>query len=200
MNGRFHKQHDRISWMNQELRDLKMLYPSAIWATLKQKFPKRTRSSLRTKASHMGIRRPRYLHFAGLPKLARMGLADRAYLAGLVDGEGCITLRCDRVTYTPVLFVANTNVSVIKWAKRTTNIGYVRQHPRKGNRKQLWIWAVYRTGDVLALLRQLKPFLKVKERHVALLLKRRPPFSKTHAERIHSLNHRGRSPSPSVSS
>ncbi len=50
-------------------------------------------------------------------------IAVNAYAAGILDGEGCISIRHDKRddrpehTYTPRITIVNTNKQVINWYK-----------------------------------------------------------------------------------
>jgi hypothetical protein len=89
-------------------------------------------------------------------KMDRSDLAVLGYVAGLIDGEGCITLdnNCWRVQ------IAMTDQPVIEWLGNFG--GTVRERKVKGNRKRCWRWLVMRQSEVLDLLSAVLPFMRVK--------------------------------------
>lgn len=85
------------------------------------------------------------------------GFSEPAYVAGLIDGEGCITRnnKCWRVQ------IAMTHEGVIRWLG--TFGGTVRERKVSGNRQPCWRWLVMRQRDVLLLLEVVIPYLRVKK-------------------------------------
>lgn len=95
---------------------------------------------------------------------------ELSYLAGIIDGEGCVTLgkRYNRYTLT-VLFVANTDRRLIEWlAGIHGRPSQVKE--QKGNRKPCWRWQM--TGRAAeAILRQVRPYLKLKGEQADIVLR-----------------------------
>ena len=60
-------------------------------------------------------------------KTNQMSLADAAYLAGLIDGEGTITLsRINRNKYRAlVVTVSNTELAILKYVQAITGVGKI---------------------------------------------------------------------------
>ncbi len=85
-------------------------------------------------------------------------VAVRAYIAGLIDGDGSIALRADG--YWAVL-VGMTDEPVIDWL---ASFGGRKSRPYspKGNRQTVWQWGVHRRRDVIHLLEAIRPYLIVK--------------------------------------
>ncbi len=84
-----------------------------------------------------------------------MNLQERIqWVAGLVEGEGCIYKRpdgCYRIQ------VAMTDKDVLEKAQGYTGMGRVYPRPSKTelDRKAMYQWIVYRQGEVYALLAML---------------------------------------------
>lgn len=109
-----------------------------------------------------------------------------AYLAGIVDGEGCLTIykvapakynRFQNPQYRSTLKIANTNVALMDWLNKefsNMNSGH-KQHLRsifkKNSTHERWIyeWEVqgYRLVDILT---QIQPYLVLKKRQCEVLL------------------------------
>ena len=98
-------------------------------------------------------------------------LTQRAYLAGLIDGEGTITICKNKKAYNAHISIANTNFDMLKWVQNLLPQGTlaVAHQPTKVNKK-CWIYAI--TGARIApLLRALIPFLIGKRKVAKLVLK-----------------------------
>jgi hypothetical protein len=80
-----------------------------------------------------------------------------AYIAGLMDGEGCLTTQNDSFR----LQIAMTDEPVIRWLSEIG--GTVSLRKIYGNRKQCWRWLVMAQSEVHQLLSALLPFLRVKK-------------------------------------
>lgn len=86
---------------------------------------------------------------------------DLAYIAGLFDGEGCIT----RANGRTIVQVGMTDREVIEYLGSLG--GTVRiEHP-PGNRQTLYRWRLLARLEVLEFLAALRPFLRVKAREAA---------------------------------
>ena len=104
---------------------------------------------------------------------------DWAYLAGFVDGEGTLGLgrvsRRQRGQRNPYIKAVNTNASVIDWCFATFG-GHarhliVRPHPTKSGfmSKPCYGWEVSGGKSVRRILAGIRPHLKVKAAHAAIL-------------------------------
>lgn len=93
-----------------------------------------------------------------------------AYTAGIIDGEGCISVRKDRGL---LIQVANTDLDLLVWIRdhwggRLYAVGYVRKpRPRC---KPLFLWNMY-GKDAIWILEILLPFLIVKKAQALVALK-----------------------------
>lgn len=105
-----------------------------------------------------------------------MKKSDKAYLAGIIDGEGCIAIsrnmRKDRPSpayYEARISLGMTAKNVIDWACHITDLGttYVTTTPLK--RKKQWLWRVS-NQRAITIAKLLLPFLKVKQKQARLLV------------------------------
>lgn len=103
-------------------------------------------------------------------------MIDRAYLAGLIDGEGCISIfrhkndgcRDDHYSYRPLVQVAMVYKPLIKMLQAQYGGKYKETKPRDGVRRGYATWTL-RGGNCIELLRNLEPLLIAKReeaRHV----------------------------------
>ena len=109
-----------------------------------------------------------------------MGCVDTelAYIAGFLDGEGCITLvprkkRGVHNGYFSRVFISNTNESILRWVEFKLG-GYVnvRKHtnPHKHKRGYQWYISEALCESFLLLVR---PYLRIKGEQADLLLEYR---------------------------
>jgi hypothetical protein len=99
---------------------------------------------------------------------------DCAYLAGLFDGEGCMSASVKssggrRLTFTLIWMVINTNVPVLQWCKKTVGAGHVVEaKSTKKHKRRLRCFRFIVDGhqEMLPLLLQLRPYLRIKSTQV----------------------------------
>lgn len=108
---------------------------------------------------------------------SNLTVAEAAYIAGIIDGEGCVAILKKKQagynpTYTPRLIVANTNLPLILWLKETTGLGNVtkRKKRQKAHHKCSYNWALY-SSDLKLLLPQVKQYLLCKSEQVVAVEK-----------------------------
>ena len=98
------------------------------------------------------------------------------YLAGFVDGEGCIGLRKDSSTknvYRGKLHITNTNLMVLTYIKDKIGFGSLYINRKKGsygNNKTTYVWEVC-NRQCLKVLEKIKPYLLVKKEQAGLIIK-----------------------------
>ena len=117
---------------------------------------------------------------ASRPPDAITGLTtdERAYIAGLIDGEGCINVAAvgpnrNRTVY-PMVTVAMTHRGVINWLAERLQAGTVKLHNQTSLRRHPTYKPQYRFqvfGKRAQLLcKALLPYLKVKDQQARLVL------------------------------
>lgn len=100
---------------------------------------------------------------------------EAAYIAGFLDGEGCIGAyrRADfqKVLHLLVI-INNTNQDVLDWICAVTGLGKVVVHKSKSPTKwkDFYTWRIDSAGAA-SLLEQLLPFLRIKHRQALALIK-----------------------------
>lgn len=106
-----------------------------------------------------------------------MTRTERAYLAGLIDGEGCISMywnnRNDGLNGSTLsrLHIAMCAPGIIEWIKLRTGSGtiYTRRHTRQAVWKDLS--TITWTGKTaVEVLRQALPFLRLKKRQAHIFI------------------------------
>lgn len=103
-------------------------------------------------------------------KALELGVVDAAYIAGFVDGEGCIFAYMRRDVIALRLHIVNTKRDVLDWIREVTGVGNVTRwatsSPKHANRYD-WIANAEAAGSVLA---QILPYLRVKAAQADLAL------------------------------
>ena len=94
------------------------------------------------------------------------------YLAGFVDGEGCLTLTylADRHAYRAYVSVSNTDETIIRKIRDYLNCGHVVRLPRHGNHRDAWQWTLMSKKHIVPLLERLIPKLYVKKQQAMLVM------------------------------
>ena len=100
--------------------------------------------------------------------------AELGYLAGLIDGEGCINIACHRGRYYVLQVVtAQTNEHLLDYWQKKTGLGTVHHmaRSRKGspNDSDKWHWHCANNTAVV-LLKMLQPYLVLKSEEARVAL------------------------------
>lgn len=92
------------------------------------------------------------------------------YLAGIVDGEGCLTSsRQKNRRHKPALRIAGTYKPLMQWLKMLFGGNYYVIKPRKGQSKTSYDW-VLNTNQAIDLVKSLLPYLKIKKREAEVFV------------------------------
>lgn len=93
-------------------------------------------------------------------------LSDLAYCAGLMDGEGCITLTRDSESnYRLRIKITSTDYSVLEWLQEHFD-GYIHLSRKKSkNNKEVWDW-VCKVEDQVMFLFGILPFTIIKRAQI----------------------------------
>lgn len=111
------------------------------------------------------------------PKTYNVSSIDLAYMAGIIDGEGCISARRrshrkgKRPNSTPTLAIANTHRGLLEWVtvKFGGNICSPRNQIRRPTHKQIYQWSM-EGSCVYDLLRLVLPYLVVKRNQAEVVM------------------------------
>lgn len=111
-----------------------------------------------------------------------MSESEIAYVAGITDGEGCLSVRriganrYKQSSFSFQLFVTNTNLEMLQYLKNVTGVGYINgpyiQNKDGANRRPYWKWRVPQ-GEAIPLLVLMQPWLIVKRKVTSLVFKLR---------------------------
>ena len=92
---------------------------------------------------------------------------EKAYLAGIIDGEGSIMLtRFHKNEYpSPCISISSTDIELLEWVKNTTNTGRIIKKKNYNKEKHLDSYT-YRViyDDALKILKEIEPYLIIKKK------------------------------------
>lgn len=96
---------------------------------------------------------------------------EKAYIAGIIDGEGTVTLvRGHRnETHAPEVSVANTNLDLLEWLRQKIGSGVILKKQRKLSHHSLAYTLKVRDNHAIRLLNDIKQWLIIKRRHAELI-------------------------------
>ena len=95
---------------------------------------------------------------------------EKAYLAGIIDGEGTVTLmkHHKNETPTPSVSVANNNLGLLKWIKSTVGGTITSKKKRLPHHNDSYAWHI-RQDRAIRVLNELKQYLKIKKQQAELI-------------------------------
>lgn len=104
-------------------------------------------------------------------------MSDKAkygYLAGIIDGEGCIAIGAGQketcINYNALVLVQNTSKVLIDWLQHNFG-GQVYLSKKETERtKAAWMWRITKKKDIEILLLAVLPYLIVKREQAKILL------------------------------
>jgi hypothetical protein len=109
-----------------------------------------------------------------------LSVAEAAYVAGLIDGEGCIgmvtrkpTAACKNGRFVLHVSVAMTSPLILDWLIEITGIGTRNRSgykPSSDTRSPFFRWQVTSSGAA-SLVEQLLPYLRLKQKNASALLR-----------------------------
>lgn len=106
--------------------------------------------------------------------------SELAYLAGIIDGEGCLSLnRSARNRFTTQLYIGSTDPRLVHWLyPRFGGTVALRPSPLPLRHKPLWRWLIG-GADLEALLTATLPYLVIKREQANLILEFRATLALT---------------------
>src|SRR5215510_8298578 len=118
-------------WTAAEDKLLQEQYPTASNSELQALFPTRPLAGIRQRAHQIGVRKNLDAYENGMPfsgsVIEHLSEAEKGYLAGIIDGEGCIMLarHLGKHVYNLYVSIANTSMALHRWLEqRLPGTGY----------------------------------------------------------------------------
>jgi hypothetical protein len=171
-------------WTKKELDILKEYYSSQSKTDLQSLLPGRSWMGILHKGRRQGILRASIKAYLDPQTIKPLSHDDIVYLAGFLDGEGMFTvgvrrsakivkgIRYGGVCLTPFISITNTYNPIMLSFHELLG-GSVLKSPYNspdGKRKTVRTLQITRLMDVKALLEQVLPYLRVKQKQAKLLL------------------------------
>ena len=100
-----------------------------------------------------------------------MNRLDLAYVAGLIDGEGCVHLCVTRGTYRARVTVGMTEpaIPLLQWLHNSLGGSLTKSRQATSTWSAAWVWTL--TGTAAAdLLKSIQPYLRMKQEQARLVL------------------------------
>lgn len=92
---------------------------------------------------------------------------EKAYIAGIIDGEGSIMLtRFHKNQYhSPCVSISSTDIELLEWIKKTTGMGKIinKKNYNEEKHKNSYTYRVI-YDDALSLLREIEPYLVIEQK------------------------------------
>jgi hypothetical protein len=168
-------------WTPQEDEILHQHYATSSNAEIEAMFPGRNLHGIKIRACRLGLRKELVFHEMGMPftgsVIGHLSDTDKAYLAGIIDGEGCITIHRrtpkakENPTYALFVEIANTSPALKKWLdERFPDRTYYRHiTSAKPHHKQGYGWVLSGNRQVMIFLREIAPYLVIKREQAELV-------------------------------
>lgn len=96
---------------------------------------------------------------------------EKAYLAGLFDGEGTVGYYLKSSGYHfPQVAIYNSDPLIMDWISARISGGCVASNSGKNSRHRSWMWCHAKKSQIKQFLQIIRPFLVIKAEQVDLLL------------------------------
>ena len=125
---------------------------------------------------------------------------DKAWLAGLIEGEGCFTILAEStckkgkiyVHYRPYITISNTSVELLEWVQKILGYGRIYHYSRPPWKAEHTL-CVYNKAQIIRLCQDILPYLIAKRKHAMVLIEACQPNSDLNKlyQAIRALNKRG---------
>lgn len=112
----------------------------------------------------------------GTTRVKTLTATQAAYIAGMIDGEGCISISRKKdlsmkrgVAYRLVVIIASTNTEVLPWIAEVTGVGHVKKIVNRWQltHKDAYNWHVW-SVKAAELLKQTLPYMIIKKQQALL--------------------------------
>lgn len=168
-------------WTEAEVEILKNNYPSSKQGELQKLLPRRNWRCIGQKAFKLGIKRNFDAMDYGIPfegeALGGFTEAEKGYLAGIIDGEGCIGFYRRRngkqgyYVYAMNVTIANSSPRLERWLgdKFPNRFYRQKQNPTEWTKKEVYRWSLSGSQQVMQFLKEIEPYLVIKRRQAEAL-------------------------------
>lgn len=155
-----------LMWDDSEISLVKEYYGIIKRDELLKKLPNRTWESIKHRAREM------HISYRNRPRKLFLSPTECAYIAGIVDGEGCINFNAFDNAPVPQLQIANTDERLITYLREklaTLNVYYWKK-PQTETQKIVYHMCVANCASIQALLEQIVPYMVIKKERAELMM------------------------------
>jgi len=165
-------------WAENEIELIRVLYPRGARSKLSEALPIRTYNQIKLKAQKLGIQREISRGFWDY-KPVKMVETDKAYLAGIFDGEGHLLLHISKRNHNefhPEIGITTTTIDVMRdlynllQANGIKATFWIDRRKNDPVRKPIAFVRVNQHASALSLLQALLPYLRIKKERARLLI------------------------------
>jgi hypothetical protein len=97
---------------------------------------------------------------------------EKGWLAGIIDGEGCVTIEKFKGLYIPRVIVGSRSLPMIEKIRQITNCGFVKKKIDKRYKEQpIYVEWVANSNAIRKFLPEIVDYLVVKKEQAMLILK-----------------------------
>ena len=162
-------------WSQDEDEILVKYYSVLPREELQKLLPNRSWAAIQTRAERL-LKCGRAPLINTISKEPSLSLTEpqKAYIAGLLDGEGTITLVKHGSKIYPEVSITNTKKEVIEWLRSVTQVGVItieNKSRSKRNWNTCYKFRVLSLPEASAILKAVLPYLIIKKKQAELVLK-----------------------------
>ena len=187
-------------WTTDAEDKLRKYYPIYTMKELKKLFPNRSAGALRVKANKLGVQKTpqtksKIYRSSNTIDYKIIDVAELAYIAGLLDGEGCITASIEKNGVLRFqLSITNTNKNVIEWLAIKVGGKVYTRTSKNRNWRTCYIWSLAGNVRIANFLQVIEKFLIIKKQQARLVISgylhlESSPERHDFADELQSLNH-----------
>lgn len=170
-----------VYYTPQEDEIIREYYPTVSHTEIMQMLPGRTSQGIRVRANRLGVHKNKECYEGGMPftgsVIGHLSEIEKAYLAGIIDGEGCIMLQrrthrgVNKPIYALYVSIGNTSPSLKQWLDeriptKTYNHILSSKNPKH---REGYNWILAGNRQVMVFLREIMPYLVIKKEQAQLL-------------------------------
>lgn len=165
-------------WTEAEIDLLRKYYLTSDISSIQKLFPNRSWRAILHKANRLQYGGTPIIHRFRPVSIPDLSLEKRCYVAGIIDGEGTITIafyrpvKKDKImpNMMPIILVSNSNKDLIDYLHPLLLGSTIKTAKETEIRKTVYQIQIAKLLDVEALLTQILPYLVIKKRQAELVL------------------------------
>lgn len=164
------------AWPTDAEDKLRKYYPIYTMQELKKLFPNRSTGALRMKAHKLEVKKTpqtksKIYRSSKITDYSVLDITELAYIAGLFDGEGCITASISNSTVVRFqLCIANTNKDVMRWLIVKCDGRIYTRKPKNQKWRTNYVWNLAGNVRIAEFLQAIEKFLIIKKQQALLVI------------------------------